>query len=193
MDTFRLRRRARRLTTAAFGVVWLAAGSAHAQAPEPPRPGPEHEVLKLDVGTWDASIELTPVPGEPPMMSKGVETNTLGCAGLCLLTEFRAEFLPGVPFFGHGIGTWDAVKKKYTGAWTDSMSLGLGSSEVSWDPKTRRAEGWVETPEGTSGPTMRLRTVVEHLDDGRRVSTSFVTGPDGKEMQFMRVTYTRRK
>ena len=37
---------------------------AAAQMPPPPTPGPEHAILKEDVGTWDASIELV-MPGAP--------------------------------------------------------------------------------------------------------------------------------
>ena len=34
--------------------VWL---SASAVAQEPPRPGPEHKILEMDVGTWDATVD----------------------------------------------------------------------------------------------------------------------------------------
>jgi hypothetical protein len=29
------------------------------EMPPPPKPGPEHEVFKLDEGTWDAAVEMT--------------------------------------------------------------------------------------------------------------------------------------
>ncbi len=45
---------------------------------------------------------------------------------MCLISDFKGEgMVPGDTFHGHGLMTWDAVKKKYVGSWTDSMSMGL--------------------------------------------------------------------
>ena len=82
------------------------------QAPPMPTPGPEHQHLKMDAGTWDATVEITPGPGMPPLTSKGVEVNTIGCGGLCLITDFKGEMMPGVQFQGHGVMTWDPARKK---------------------------------------------------------------------------------
>ena len=110
-----------------FGLcVGVPAGSASAQdMPAMPKPGPEHQLLKEDEGTWDAKVEVFPGPGAAPMVSKGVEVNTIGCGGLCLITDFKGEMMPGQPFHGHGTATYDPQKKKYVGSWTDSMSHGL--------------------------------------------------------------------
>ena len=96
----------------------------------PPKPGPEHELLKSDAGTWDAVIEMMAAPGAPPMKSTGVETSVLGCGGLCLITDFKGEMMPGQTFEGHGLAAYDAAKKKYVGSWTDSMSTGLSIQRV---------------------------------------------------------------
>lgn len=160
--------------------------------PPMPKPGPEHEILKLDAGTWDASVEIVPAPGAPPMTSKGVEVSTIGCGGMCLITDFKGELMPGVAFQGHGVMTWDAAKKKYTGTWTDSMSSGLASSSGTYDPATKKATGSMEGP-GMTGEIVKSRTVVEYKGTDSRVMTAFTPGPDGKEMQSLRITYTRRK
>ena len=160
--------------------------------PPAPKPGPEHDVLKQEAGTWDATVEFTLVPGGTPMTSKGVEVNTLGCGGLCLISDFKGEAAPGVQFEGHGLVTWDAIKKKYAGSWTDSMSPGLAITEATWDPATRRMTGWMEGPD-MMGKVTKTRSVSEHRDANSRVMTAYATGPDGKEMQVMRITYVRRK
>jgi hypothetical protein len=157
-----------------------------------PKPGPEHELLKTDVGTWDAVVEFTPGPGAAPMTSKGVEVNTLGCSGLCVITDFNGEAMPGATFHGHGITTWDAVKKKYVGSWTDSMSQGMAIAETTWDPAAKKFSGWMEGPDMT-GKVAKTRSVAEYRPDGTRVMTAYHSGPDGKEMQVLRITYTRRK
>ena len=170
---------------AAFGI------SGGAQEPPPmPTPGPEHQQFKLDEGTWDAVVEITPGPNMPPMTSKGVEVATLGCGGLCLITDFKGEMI-GMPFHGHGTITWDSVKKKYVGSWIDSMSWGLHLTEGSWDPGAKKFNGTIEGRDAT-GTITKTRTVVEHLG-GTRVMSAFTRSPDGKEFQILKITYTKRK
>jgi hypothetical protein len=193
-DNMRL---SRVIVGAALVVSISGAGLATAQPPagqQPPmpKPGPEHQIFKMDVGTWDATVEMSPGPGAPPMTSKGVEVNKIGCSGLCLISEFKGEAMPGVAFEGHGIATWDAAKKKYTGSWTDSMSQGIAMGESTYDPSTKQVTGWMEGPDMT-GKVMKMRSVVEYKTDGTRVMTGYAQGPDGKEMQTMRITYKRRK
>lgn len=175
-------------------VVLSVPAAAHAQAeqmPPMPKPGPEHAVLKMDEGTWDAVVEIMPGPGAQPMTSKGVEVNTVGCGGLCLISDFKGEAM-GMPFMGHGITTWDPAKKKYVGSWTDSMSLGIAHGESAYDAATRKWSGWLEGPDAT-GKVMKSRSTGEMPDANTRIMTMYATGPDGKEMQSMKITYTRRK
>jgi hypothetical protein len=177
-------------------VAGLAAGlaaSAGAQdMPPMPKPGPEHAVLAQDVGTWDAVIVLAGPPGAPEMKSTGVEANTLGCGGLCLISDFKGELMPGVAFEGHGTTAYDSVAKKYVGSWVDSMSAGMATSEGTYDPATKKFTGTM-TARDMSGNMAKSRTVSENPDADRRVMTMFTTMPDGKEVQTMRITYTRRK
>ena len=174
---------------------WLLAGLclvpalAAAQMPPMPTPGPEHAVLKEDVGTWDAAIEIM-APGGATS-SKGVETNTLGCNGMCLVTDFKGELLPGVAFAGSGLTAWDPKAKKYVGTWSDSMTPGLSLSEGAWDPGTKKMTATMKSS-GMDGQPATSRSVVEYPAAGKRVMTVFTPGPDGKEMQTFRITYTKR-
>lgn len=168
----------------AGGPVWVSA-----QEPVMPKPGPAHDVLKMDVGVWDAVIEITP-PGGPAMTSRGVETNTMGCGGMCLIGDFKGELMPGVPFTGHGLTTWDQAKKKYAMAWTDSMSAGLSVGESTWDASAKRLTGTMEGPD-MGGQVTKLRTVVEHKGD-TRVFTMSPAAP-AKDAPTVKITYTRRK
>jgi hypothetical protein len=173
---------------AAFGL----GTTSSAQEMPMPKPGPEHQVLQMDEGTWDAVVEFMPAPGAPPMTSKGVETNTVGCGGLCLITDFKGEMGPGQTFHGHGITTYDPGKKRYVGSWTDSMSAGLAISEGTYDPATKRFTGTMEAPD-EHGQMVKLKSVVEYPAGDRRVFTMFMPGPDGKELQTMKITYSRRQ
>jgi hypothetical protein len=171
-----------------MAVLLCTAGARPAAAqdmPPMPKPGPEHEILKNDVGTWDAKVEMMSPNGT--MTSSGSETNRIGCGGLCLITDFNGEMMPGVPFEGHGTTVYDSGKKKYVGTWTDSMSRGLMISEGTWDPATKTMTSWMEGPDMT-GATMKMKGVVEAKDPNTRVFTMY--NPDGAV--GMRITYTRK-
>ena len=173
----------------------LAVPAALAQAPAGmppiPKPGPEHELFKQDAGTWDATVEMWMAPGAPPSTSKGVETNALGCGGLCLISDFNGVF-DGTPFHGHGTSAYDSIKKKYVGSWTDSMSSGIAMGESTYDPAKKVATGYMEGPDMT-GQVVKSKAVVEYKGDGSRVFTMYTKTPDGKEVPGMRITYVKRK
>ena len=181
-----------RLSGWVVAVGLLGGVAARAQEPVMPKPGPEHEILKMDAGVWDAVVEVTP-PGAPAMTSKGVETSTMGCGGLCLITDFKGEMMPGMPFVGHGVATYDPAKKKYTMAWTDSMSAGLSIGESTWDASTKRMTGTMEGPDMGGGVT-KMRTVTE-AKGNTKVFTVYPagSGAGANDAPMMKITYTRRK
>jgi uncharacterized protein DUF1579 len=178
---------------AALAAVSLAGPVAAQEGmPPTPKPGPEHMIFKEDAGTWDATVEMFMAPGAPPTTSKGVETNVVGCGGLCLITDFKGEMGPGQPFHGHGTAAWDPAKKKYVGTWTDSMSTGIAVSEATYDSGAKTMTGWMEGPD-MSGKVSRMKSVVNYKDANSRVFTMYMPSPDGKEVPGMRITYTKRK
>jgi hypothetical protein len=157
--------------------------------PPMPKPGPEHQLLKEDVGTWDATVEIM-MPGAPAATSKGVETNRLGCGGLCLISDFKSEIM-GMPFEGHGLTVYDPGKKKYIGSWSDSMSAGLLIGESTYDAAAKTVTGWMEGPDMT-GKITRSKSVVEYKG-AARVMSMYTPGPDGTDVLTMRITYARQK
>ncbi len=144
----------------------------------------------MDAGTWDATVEMF-VPGAAqPMVSKATEVNTMGCGGLCLISDFKGDF-GGMPFHGHGTSTWDPNKKKYVGTWTDSMSSGLSLSEGTYDAATKKSTSTMEGPDPT-GKIVKSKAVVEYKDANTRVMSMFTTGPDGKDVPTMKISYTKK-
>ena len=187
-------------TILAAGAVTLGlSGLAVAQGMPPlPKPGPAHAIFTDTAGTWDARVESFMVPGGPPSISSGVETDRVGCGGLCLITDFKGSFVMGPPstppssFEGHGTETYDPAKKKYIGSWTDSMSAGLFVTEGTYDAATKTTTGSMEGPD-LMGQVSKMRSTVTRPDPNTRVFSMFAAGPDGKESLGMRITYTRRK
>ena len=175
------------LSMSAVVLLCAPAGRAAAQdMPPMPKPGPAHEILKADAGTWDAKVETMSPAGTTT--STGVETSTVGCGGLCLITDFKGEMMPGMMFEGHGTTAYDSAKKKYIGSWTDSMSQGLMVSESTWDPAAKTMTATMEGPDMT-GAIVKMKAVTEHKDPNTRVFTMY--NPDGTP--GMRITYTRKK
>lgn len=172
-----------------LALLAVAATAVAQEGPPLPKPGPEHEVLKNQVGTWDATVEITPAPGAPPMISKGVETSTL-LGGLWLVTDVKADMM-GQAFAGHGTTGWDFAKKKYVGAWVDSMSTGFSLGEATWDPATKTMTGWMEGPD-MMGRIVKTKSVTEWKDADTRVFTMYMPGPDGKDVPGVKITYKRR-
>ncbi len=166
--------------------------STAVSAQDMPKPGPEHQMFTMDEGTWDAVIEMSPPGGGPAMTSKGMQTDTVGCGGLCLITDFKGELMPGMAFHGHGVTAYDGAKKKYVGSWTDSMSKGLMVSESTYDAATKSLTGWMEVPDAT-GAVQKSKSTSTFADADHKSMTMFMTAPDGKEIQTMKISYTRRK
>ncbi len=72
------------------------------------------------------------------------------------------------------------------------MSPGMLVSQGTYDPATKKMSGSMEGPDMT-GKVVKMRTVSEWPAADGRVMTAYMPGPDGKEVQTMRITYTRRK
>jgi hypothetical protein len=174
-------------STTLFAVLALAALPALAQMPPMPAPGPEHEMLKKDVGTWDATVEMSASPEMPASVSKGVEKVTM-LGGFWQLSEFQSEMM-GMPFEGRGTMGFDPAKKKFVGTWVDSMTPGYYTVEGTYDAATKTLTATMEGPD-PSGKVTRTKETTEWKDADTRVFTMYA--PDGKTVS-MRISYKRRK
>ena len=183
-------------TVSAAALVGSAMAQEKAAEPAPGqdmpmvKPGPEHAILKQDVGVWDATVESTMEPGGTPEISKGVETNVLLGEGLWLIQDYRGEFL-GMPFLGHTISGYDPFKQKYVGSWVDTMSPGVWATEGTYDPATQTMTTWMEGPCPT-GQIMKMRSTCVRKDAHTRVFSMYSPAEMGEPFVMMKITYTRR-
>jgi hypothetical protein len=176
-----------RKSLAALSVSLLAVAAPALAQPPMPQPGPEHEMLKKDVGTWDATVEMFMDPGGAPSVSKGTETVSM-LGGFWQVSEFKSEMM-GQPFGGRGAMGYDPAKKKYVGTWIDSMTPGYYTTEGTYDPATKTLTATMEGP-GPDGAVTKTKETTEWKDADTRVFTMYA--PDGKSVG-MRITYKRRK
>ena len=157
------------------------ASSASAQ-PAPPKPGPEHEVLKKLEGTWDATMNFG------GMESKGTMTYKMEVGGLWLVSSFDGDF-GGMKFQGKGLDTYDAAKKKYTTVWIDSMSTTPMIMEGTYD-KAKKTLTLMGDGPGPDGKPAKWKSVTE-MPDSNTIKFGMYMG-DGKEPMFT-IGYKRKK
>jgi len=147
---------------------------------------PFHKELKKFTGTWDATVTMQ--GGEP---SKGVETNTLVCNGLWLLTQFKGEF-QGSRFQGHGIMGYDPQKKKFVSVWVDSMTSSISLGEGTMDPETKALTTVMDGP-GPDGGIVQQKTIETWKDKNHRSVVFAMPLASGKDATTMTIEYQRRK
>jgi Protein of unknown function (DUF1579) len=155
------------------------------------KPLPEHKILAVEEGVWDAEITTT-VPGQDAIKSKGLETNRL-IGGKWLISDFKGEFF-GSPFEGHGVNGYDPKKGKYVGTWVDSMSQHIDVLEGTYDEKTKTLTLNSDSVNPANGKPMKLRLETQFKDDETRTFSEYVQMDGEKSFtKFMEVKYSKRK
>jgi hypothetical protein len=159
-------------------VLGIGAGAQEA----PPKPGPEHALLKKFEGNWDTLMKAG------GMEFKGTMTYKMDLGGLWLAGALDSD-LGGQKFYGKSMDTYDASKKKFVGVWFDSMGTTPLIMEGTYD-KDKKAMIMVGQGPGMDGKLTTWRSVSEMPDDNT-VRMNMYVG-DSKEPMFT-VTYTRKK
>lgn len=148
---------------------------------------PELELLKKDVGEWDATITITPGPGAAPQASTGRLVGRLISGGRWLVTDFKNHT---TGFEGHGIYGYNPASKRYVGTWVDDMRSSLHVGEGQWDPATKTMTyRWSATMPG--GQPMTWRETTEVVSEDERVFRILFPAPDGSDFEMMRAVYRR--
>ena len=153
-----------------------------AWAQEPPKPGPEHELLKKQEGTWTTTMKAG---GQE---FKGTVTYKMELGGLWLVGALESD-LAGQRFFGKSLDTYDAGKKKYLGVWADSMGTTPLLMEGTYDNETKQLTMIGEGP-GMDGKLTKWKSV-STMPDNDTINMSMFVG-DAKEPMFT-ITYKRKK
>ena len=166
--------------------VLLLAGGASAQEPEAPK---EMELYKHDVGEWECDMKMWTDPSAEPMATKGTESNRM-LGGMWLISHFKADF-GGMTFEGCGQFGYDVEKKKYVGAWVDSMNPFASHMEGTYDAATKTLTQY-GTGKNPDGSPMKSKSVVVYKDGGR-VFTMYSQGPGGKDdwIKMMEIVYKK--
>jgi hypothetical protein len=160
----------------------LAFGVSSAQdAPQPPKPGPEHEHFKSVEGEWDAVVKFA---GQE---MKGVATFKVKMK-FHLHQDFKSDFA-GAPFEGLGTYSYCPVRKTYLCSWTDNMqpSPMIGTGEIKDGAFVEMTEGV-----GMDGKMEKSKSVWKRPDNDNMTVTTYKLEGD-KETEQMVITYKRKK
>jgi hypothetical protein len=148
-------------------------------------PGPQHEMLKPMVGTWNAVVKSW-TGGPEPTVNKGVMKNSMMLGGRYLESRYKGTY-DGKPFEGYGLTGYDLKKNQLISFWIDDMSTSwmTTSGGISADGKELTGTGTVD---GMDGKPMAVRTVTKIEGPAKHVYTMYGT-MNGQEMPMMEITY----
>ncbi len=169
-------------TLAACGVISVAAVQvAAAQAPQAPKPGPEHARLAYFVGKWSAEGEMKPGPMGPG----GKFTASDNCewfeGRFSVICRSEGQ-TPMGPSKSMGILGYSPEEKVYTYYGVDNSNMTMASV-----PKgTVKGDTWTYNDEGTMGGSkFKSRVTIKELSPTAYTFKMEMQGPDGKWMPMM--------
>src|SRR5687768_14229631 len=160
-------------------------------AQEPPKPGKEHEALKVFEGDWTFEGKFYMDPTQP-MDFKGTETSKTVLGGFYLNSDVKSTFMGG-PFEGRWTMTYSVFKKKYQASWIDSIMPHVFTSEGDVDATGKIFTLIGEGFDPATGKATKERWVMEVKDGDNHQMTFYSPGPDGKERKTGEIVYKRKK
>ena len=155
-----------------------------------PKITPEHTMLKKMVGTWTATV-MTSMPGKAPTTSTATaEYKPIG--DTWVESTFNGE-MDGKPYIGHGVDGYDTFKNKFVSLWVDSWSTEMHVFEGTKDASSNATTLSGECHDPATGKVVRERLVTEMKDNDSMTLHMYMPGPDGKEVEGMKIEFKRRK
>ncbi len=150
---------------------------------------PELDLVKLEVGTWDALVEFPPAsPDAKPTYAHGVQTNTLVPGGRWIRNDIEVE----PSYAGHGTWGWDPRRQRYVGIWVDSNTDYVRHDEGRYDQVTRTLTWESELRQPEPHPPAKFRLVEEFRGDTRVLTMTAIGPKTGKVVPLGKITFTRR-
>ena len=152
-----------------------------AQAPQAPKPGPEHQRLGYFVGKWNAQGEIKPGPMGPGGKITGTDT--------CEWFEGRFAVIchsegtgPTGPSKSIGILGYNMEEKVYTYYGLDNSAMNMATVPRG----TVQGDTWTYTDEGVmGGQKVKSRVTLKTLSPTAYTFLMEAQGPDGKWMPMM--------
>ena len=177
------------LLTALAMVSAVSLQSTAAQAPQAPKPGPEHARLGYFVGKWNAEGELKPGPMGPGGKFTTSDTCEWFDGKYSVICRSEGK-MPMGPSKSIGILGYNTEEKVYTYYGVDNSNMTMASVPRG----TLRGDTWTYTDEGMmGGQKVKSRVVIKELSPTSYTFRMDMQGPDGKWMPMMESKNTKQQ
>jgi hypothetical protein len=154
-------------------VIFLCFGvSAMAQGPIPL---PEHEMLKMDEGVWNAKISMWGAVGTEPTIGMAKETSTM--IGELWSIGLMEGNIGGNDFVGHATLGYDPMQKKYVGTWIDSVTPVIAHMSGTYESETKTLTLFYITY-AEDGQAQERKNIMVYKDENTRDFTMFLKSGD---------------
>lgn len=151
----------------------------------------EHQLLKHELGTWDAVIKTWSTPDAEPTVSRGTETNQM-LGELWVVGAFEIHGSATL-YRGQSQVGYDPSTNKFIGTWIDTSHPRLNTFEGTRQGNTLSMTSKDIDPK--TGQQKLTRMITTYVDADHKTYVSFepVPGKAGQRWKTMEVSYTRRK
>ncbi len=157
------------------------------------QPGPEHELLKEFVGSWDMQVKIWQAPGQDPMTTTGTCENRMILGDRFLITEtvsgegqMHTETM--------GIMGYDRRHKKFTNVGFDTWGTYYVTASGDYDEEKRQYTLYGEDTDPVMGIDQKYNFIITWItDDAWKVEVVFLDFPmvEEKEFKMVEITYVR--
>jgi hypothetical protein len=169
----------------------MASRTTAGEKPDMSKPGPEHKLLASLAGTYEAKVKIFLDPSQPANESTGTMQRKMIMGGRFLEELYNGEIM-GQRFYGMGLMGYDAMKKKYTSVWIDSMTTSMMQSLGTYDAATKTFTNIGEDIDPSTGKTMKARDVFRVISPTEQVMDMYRDKGEGKEFKMLEIRYTRK-
>ncbi len=154
-------------------------------------PGAEHAYLETLAGSWRATFWSWSDPEAEPAVGTGTLERKMVMGGRVLEETIDAQIL-GLPYKATGNIGYDNGTGTYWATSFDSLSTGLTVLRGQVEPSTGKATFIGETPEPSSGASVRMRLEIFFEQGGAQVTESYFTLPGKGEVLVVKTLYERQ-
>lgn len=152
-------------------------------------PGPVHEMMAKNVGTWKTSTTFWNYPGAEPATSEGTAEMESILGGRYFKTIHLSDVM-GMPMEGWSIEGYDNGKKEFMSIWIDNMGSGMA---FSWGKYDEESDSYLHNGrmyDAMAGMDKDFRSVTKIVGDNKMIFEMF-TEFEGHEFKMMEMTYSR--
>jgi hypothetical protein len=155
-------------------------------------PQAEHQWLTQMVGEWAGEFTCNMGPDQPPMKSTSVEmVRSLG--GLWTVAEADGTMPDGGTMKSLMTLGYDPTQQRFVGTFVASMMTHMWVYNGTLDAAKKVLTLDTIGPNFSGDGMVKYQDILEIIDADHRTLKSQLIGPDGKWMQFMSGTYTRKR